>query len=170
MQCLVNTVDESELNNQAVVIVFAWSSKKQVVLHYPEGGLCVSCWLILDASLPVLLSGGLIGSSTCWICLVFQKELIIENSLPIPPYTQDHLLWMKTSLLGWLVLVHFAYPLFSSIPHYCTVFTFHCPSQFILKMEHCHYILVKTHMWKFSQGGFFVFVCLTYMEPKHQSD
>ena len=57
----------------------------------------------------------------------------------------------------WLVLVHFACPLYSSIPHYCTVFTFHCPSQFVLKMEHFHYILVKTHMWKFSQGGFFVF-------------
>ena len=33
---------------------------------------------------------------------VFQKELIIEDSLPIPPYTQHHLLWMKTGLwCGW---------------------------------------------------------------------
>ena len=33
--------------------------------------------------------------------LVFRKELIIEGSLPIPPYTQHHLLWMQTSL--WYV-------------------------------------------------------------------
>ena len=70
--------------------------------------------------------------------------------------------------LVWLVLVHLVVPL-SSIPHYCTVFTFHCPSQFVLKMEHFHYILVKTHMWKFSQGGFFRFFFLTYVES-NQSD
>ena len=36
------------------------------------------------------------------IRLVFQKELIIEDSLPILPYTQHHLLWMKTSVwCGW---------------------------------------------------------------------
>ena len=34
--------------------------------------------------------------------LVFQKELIIENSLPIPQHTQRHLLWMKIGLwCGW---------------------------------------------------------------------
>ena len=34
--------DESELPSQAVT-VFAWSSKKQVVLHYPDGRLCTFC-------------------------------------------------------------------------------------------------------------------------------
>ena len=48
MQCLVNTVDESELSSQAV-IVFVWSSMEHVVLSYPDGKLCVFCWLILDA-------------------------------------------------------------------------------------------------------------------------
>ena len=34
--------------------------------------------------------------------LVIRKKLIIEDSLPIPPYTQHHLLWMKTGLwCGW---------------------------------------------------------------------
>ena len=41
-------------------------------------------------------------------------------------------------LLVWLVVVHFTCPMISSIPHYCTVSTFHCPSQFLLKME-CFY-------------------------------
>ena len=94
-----------------------------------------------------------------------------NRELPSNPtiYTRSPSLDEDQSLM-WLVPAHFACPLLSSIPHYCTVFTFHCPSQFVLKMEHFHYILVKTHMWKFSQGGFFVFVCLTYVDPKHQSD
>ena len=62
---LVNTVDESELPSQSVT-VFAWSSKKHAVLHYPDGRFCVFCWLILDAFHRVLLSIGLTGSSTCW--------------------------------------------------------------------------------------------------------
>ena len=43
------------------------------------------------------------GSHLCRIgnCLVFQKELIIEDFLPIPPYTH-HLLCVKTSpWCGW---------------------------------------------------------------------
>ena len=51
----------------------------------------------------MLLSVGLIGAAVVGINhLVFEKELIIEDSLPIPPYTQHHLLWMKTGLWhGW---------------------------------------------------------------------
>ena len=37
MQCLVNMAHESELPSQAVT-VFAWSSKKHVVLIYDKGG------------------------------------------------------------------------------------------------------------------------------------
>ena len=37
---LVNTVNESELPSQAVT-VFAWSSNKHAVLHYPDGRLYV---------------------------------------------------------------------------------------------------------------------------------
>ena len=42
--------------------------------------------------------------------------------------------------LVWLVVVHFACPMISSVSHCCTVSTFHHPSQFVLKTEHCHYI------------------------------
>ena len=65
VQRLLNIEDESELPNQAVTI-FAWSSKKHAILHYPDGRLCVFCWLIVDTFCRVLLSFGLIGSSTCW--------------------------------------------------------------------------------------------------------
>ena len=40
-RCDVNTTDESKLPSQAV-IVFAWSSKKQAVLHYPDEGYAFS--------------------------------------------------------------------------------------------------------------------------------
>ena len=88
MRCLVNTADESELPSQAVT-VFAWSSKKHAVLYYPDGILCIFCWLIPDVFRRVLLSVGLIGTVLVGINrLVFWKELIIEDSLPIPAYTQ----------------------------------------------------------------------------------
>ena len=65
LQYLVNTTDESVLPSQAI-IVFAWSSKKHVVLHYHDGRLCIFCWLILDTFYLELLSVGLIESSVCW--------------------------------------------------------------------------------------------------------
>ena len=40
VQHLVNMVDESELSNQAIT-VFAWSSKRHMVLHYADGRLCI---------------------------------------------------------------------------------------------------------------------------------
>ena len=76
--------------------------KEHAVLRYPHGRLCVFCWQILDVFCQVLLLIGLTGSSTSWNCLVFQKELIIDDSHSIPPYSQDQLLWMKTGLCcGW---------------------------------------------------------------------
>ena len=120
MQCLVNTVGESELPSQALTL-FAWSSKKHVVLHYPDGRLCVFCWLILDAFCRLLLSVGLIGAVLVWINrLAFRKELIIEDSLSIPPYTR-HLLWMKTGFWWcWWWLPH---DLFRSILSYSIHFS-----------------------------------------------
>ena len=69
--------------------------------------------------------------------------------------------------LLWLVVVHFACPTISSVPHCYTVSTFHHPSQFVLKTECFHYVSVENHMRKHAQEEFF---CLTYVEPKHQSD
>ena len=84
-------------------------------------------WLIPDAFCRVLLLVGLLGNGTFGINhLVFWKELIIEDSLPIPSHTQRHLLWMKTSLwYGWWWFISLArwslpfhiivqYPLFIS--------------------------------------------------------
>ena len=69
--------------------------------------------------------------------------------------------------LVWLVIVHFACPTISSVPHCCTVHTFHSTPQFILKPECFHYFLVENRMRKYGQEGFFH---LTYVEPKHQSN
>ena len=55
VQCLVNMADESELLSKAVTI-FVWSSKKHMVLTYPDGSLCVSCQLISDTFHWVLFS------------------------------------------------------------------------------------------------------------------
>ena len=55
----------------------------------------------------------------------------------------------------WLVVVHFACSTMSSIPHYCTVSTFHCPSQFDLKTECFCYVSAENRMQKYSQEGFF---------------
>ena len=102
MPCLLDTANESELPSQAVT-VFPWSSKKHVVLQYPDEGVCIFCWLTPDAFHGVMFSVGLIGSVLVGInCLAFWKELKIEDSLPIPPYSQHYLLWMKTCLwCGW---------------------------------------------------------------------
>ena len=62
--------------------------------------------------------------------------------------------------LVWLVVVHFICPMISSIPHCCTVSTFHRLSQFVLKTECFHYVSVENRMWKYGQEGFF---CLMYV-------
>ena len=46
-----------------LLTVFAWSSEKHAVLHYPCGRLCVFCLLIPEGFHEVLSSVGLIGSS-----------------------------------------------------------------------------------------------------------
>ena len=82
--------------------------KKHVALRYPDGRLCVFCWLILDAFCWVLLSVGLIGSSTCWNYSFGFLERAHNRGLPIPPYTH-HLLWMKIGLwCGWWWVISLA--------------------------------------------------------------
>ena len=106
---------------------FTLSSKKQAVLHYPDDRLFIFCWLILVACCWVLLSVGLNGSSTCRINhLVFWKELIIENSLPIPPYPSSPSLEEYWPLV-YLAVVHFAHPM---------VFQFHIIVQYLLFIAH----------------------------------
>lgn len=57
--------------------------------------------------------------------------------------------------LVWLVVVHFSCPMISSIPHSCTVSTFHHSSQFVLKLERFCYISGRELQWKYCQEGFF---------------
>ena len=127
----------------------AWSSKKHAVLHYPDGRLCVFCWLIPDAFCRVPLSVGLTGSSTCWNQSFGFLEGAHNRGLPSNPtiYTTSPFLDEDRPLV-WLVVVDFACPTISSVPHYCTVSTFHRPSQFVLKMERFHYISVENRMQK----------------------
>ena len=163
----MNTADELELPNQAVT-VFAWSSKKHAVLRYPDGRLCVF----------LLTNSGRFSSSAAFSWSNWEQYLLElmfgfperahNRGLPSNPtiYTTSPSLDEDWPLV-WLVVVHFACPTISSIPHCCTVSTFHRPSQFILNTERFHYVSVENRMWKYGQEGFFH---LTYVEPKHQSD
>ena len=97
VQCLVNMVDESELPSQAVT-VFAWSSKKRGL----ELSWCKTVRFLLTNSRRFSSSAAFSLSNWERVLvrinhLVFQKELMIESSLPIPPRTQHHF-WMKSSL------------------------------------------------------------------------
>ena len=94
--------------------------------------------------------------------LFFQKELIIEDSLPIPPYTQHHLLWMKTSLWWFILLAPQSLPF-----HIIVQYPLSLPVTICFKNERFHYVSVEDGMQKYGQEGFF---CLTYVEPKHQSN
>ena len=82
-------MNQSELSSQAVnsfclviketwSLTFSWSKIMGVLLSN-------------SGHFEWLLSAGLNGNRTCWNCLVFQKELIIEDSFPIPPYTHHFL-------------------------------------------------------------------------------
>ena len=119
VQCLVNTVDESELPSQALT-VFAWSPKRHAVLSYPDGHSCLTPGAFVECCFPwVQLGPVLVGINP----LVFQKELMVD-SFPIPPYTQHHLFWMKTGLwCGWRWLVSLA-PQF--LLSHIIVFIFYC--------------------------------------------
>ena len=112
--------------------------KKHAVLCYPDGRLCIFCWLILDAFHRELLLVGLMGEVFIGInYLVFLKELIIEDSIAIPPYTQHHLLWMKTALVFcWWWFISFAS---QSLP-------FHIIAQYSLLIT-CHYLFEKWNIF-----------------------
>ena len=100
------------------------------------------------------------------IAWVFRKELVIEDSLPIPPYTQHHLLWMKTSLRWWwwwfISLASRSLP-FHIVQYPLFIIAL---SQLVLKAERFHYVYIENCMQKYGQG----FFCLIYVEPKHQSN
>ena len=140
---------------------FCLVMKETCVLCYSDGRLC---FLLTNSG--HFSSGAAFSWPTCWNELFgflgrAHNEGLCSNLI------------ISTSSLGedwhlvWLVVIHFAWPMISSIPHYCTVSTFHHLSQFVLKTEHFCYVSVEDPMWKYGQEDC---SCLTYVEPKHQSD
>ena len=63
-----------------------------------------------------------------------------------------------------IVVIHFTRLTVSSILHFYTVCTFHCLSQFVLKIEYLH-LSGESNVEIWSRRFFH----LTYVEPKHQS-
>ena len=126
--------------------------------------LCIFYWLILDIFVKccfqlVLLGEALVGFSE----RTHNRELPSNSTTHAtsPSLDED---WP----LVWLV-VHFACPTISSIPHYCTVSTSHHNHHLVLKTE--QFCFSRDNMWKYCQAVFLFFCfCLTYVEPKHQSD
>ena len=127
-------------------ILYHWchlgSPNKHAVLLYPDGRLCVFCWLVPDTfHRQVLLSVGLIRISACWNESFGFLEGTHNRGLP-----SNHIIYTLSPSLDedWplvsLMVIHFSCPKISSIPQYCTVSAFHCPSKFIFKREHFHYI------------------------------
>ena len=163
VQCLMNVMNESELPGQ-VLTVFVWSSRKQrkqMILHYPDGRWCAFCWLILDAFHWGLLSVGLIDNSTCW-----DESFGLAHHRGCPSiYTTLPSLDEDWPLVWLVVGGHFTFPVIFSIPHYCTVPSFHRPTEFVLKNGFSLCFSRKLQVEIRSRRFFF-----TYVEPKHQSD
>ena len=118
VQCLVNTADKSKPSSQTAT-VFAWSSKKHAVFHYPDGRLCILHWLILDAFYWVVFSVGLNGSILGLITWFSGR-----SSLLILSCMQHHLPCMKSSLwCGWCGSFYLPHFLFCSTLLYSTHFS-----------------------------------------------
>ena len=137
------------IRTSQTVTVFAWSSKKHAVFHYPDGRLCILHWLILDAFYWVVFSVGLNGSILGLITWFSGR-----SSLLILSCMQHHLPCMKSSLwCGWCGSFYLPHFLFCSTLLY-SIHSIPCPSHFVLKMKHFCYISVENHMQKYSQGFF----------------
>ena len=52
---------------------------------------------------------------------------------------------------------------------FCFMFLYrkHLPSQFVLKLEHFHYVSVENHMWKYGQEVFFFLLNLHGTQTSH---
>ena len=165
VQHLVNTVDESELPNQAITVV-AWSSKRHVVLPYAEGRLCIFCWLTPDTFHRVLLSVKLEAILFGTHILVFLEGVLTRRLLSTPTMYKTSTSWDEDRTLAQLVMVHFTCPVISSVSCYCTVSTFYLLSQSVLKMEYLHFFSRELHVEICSRRCLFH---LIYVEPTHQT-
>jgi len=161
VQCLVNMADESEPPSH-VLTVFAWSSKKQAVLRYPDERLCAFCWLILGTLCRVQVSVDLTGSSTCWNQSFGFLEGVHKRGEPIQSHHTHNITffeWRPAFGIGGGGLSFVQW----SLPFMCSV---HFSSP-ITKMGHFHYLSRELHGERRSRSFLFI---LTYVEPKHQSN
>ena len=79
------------IRTSQTVAVFAWSTKTYVVLHYPDGTLCIFSGSILNASLSTAFSWSNGKQYLLELSFGFMEGTpLIEDSFPIPPHTQHH--------------------------------------------------------------------------------
>ena len=110
--------------------------RKHAVLYYSCGRLSIFCWLIPEAFHWVLLSVGLIGSSTCWNqSFGFPEEAHNRGLSSNPTINTTSPSLVEDQTLVWMLVVHFACSTISFAPRYCKVSTFHHLSQFVFKLE-----------------------------------
>ena len=100
---------------------------------------------------------------------LFQKELVIEDSLPMPPCIHHHHLWMKIGL--WHVGGD-SFCLPQDLFHSALLYSihFHHLSNFVFKTKCFCYIHVENCTEIRSRRVWFGFFCITYVEPRHQSN
>jgi len=106
---LVNMVDGVEHPNRAP-ITFIELLKTHEAAHCPDKTRRPSDSLFLDVFVQLLFSIRLIGNNTS---LNLSSRCLIKthnrDPFPIPPDIEHDLLWMKR-LLGWLKVIHSAFP------------------------------------------------------------
>ena len=117
-----------------VLTVFAWSSKEQVVLHYPDERLWAFCWLTLGTLCRVKVSVGPTGSSTCWNQSFGFLEGVHQRGEPIQSHHTHNITFFEWrpafGRVGGGSFVQWTLPFMCSI-HFSSTIT---------KMGHFHYI------------------------------
>ena len=139
-------------NSQAAT-VSSWSPQRTRVLS------CLKITGVLLTNSGLFPSGGAFRWSdgephllevTAWFSA---KELLVQDSLMIPPYTQHRLLWTQTTLWsGWWWFPPCAHDLSHStlVPN---INGSSLPHQFILELEGFPYVSVENWVWKCNQEG-----------------
>ena len=152
MKCLLNMVTKSELLSQAV-IVFAWSSKKHMLLHYPDWRLCIFCWLIQDNA----------SAAFSWSNWMYLLELIIwfsgRSSEERTPFQFHHK--HNITFFGWRLAFGVVGGGSFHLPHILFHSIFLHSIHFSLSIKICFkngmfcYVSVENCMWKYGQEAFF---------------
>ena len=128
---------QPSFNNSCLVI------EETCSLALPDGILCTFCWRILDTFHQVLLSVGLIGSST--YSFGFLEGAHNRGLPPIPPSTKHHLHWMKTGLwCGWWWFILLPHNLFHSTLLYSIHFSL--PISLFYKWKLSFHLSRASHM------------------------